>query len=110
MNNFSGKRGKEIKKLGGIINSTVKTLKAKKRENSSLREIWEKVTSSDILVHTEVEGIKGCVLYVEVDSATWLHNIVAFRKSELLKLMQDNYKRKFISDIRFRIGTVRKDT
>jgi hypothetical protein len=48
--------------------------------------------------------VKSGVLYVEVDSATWLHHVSTFKKEELLASMQNEFKRGHISEIKFRIG------
>ena len=101
--------GKGPKPLGGFIMNTIKRLEAERKKNSSLAEAWRKNVSNDILEHTKVEGIRGNVLFVKVDSAIWLHNIVAFRKHELLQLMKESYKSKYISDIKFKIGIIREE-
>ena len=54
--------------------------------------------------HTDVGMIKSGVLYIEVDSATWLHHISSFKKEELLASIQNEFKRGYISDIKFRVG------
>ncbi|MFQ5963064.1 MAG: DUF721 domain-containing protein [Candidatus Scalinduaceae bacterium] len=96
-----GESDRDVKKLGEILSKTVKTVKKKARESNGIRKFWTVMVSQDISEHTEVGRIKGDILYVKVDSATWLHYIAAFKKKELLKSIQDGYKRKFISDIRF---------
>jgi len=100
---------KDAKPLGSFIINTIKRLEAERKKNHSLAEAWRKNVSNDILEHTKVEGIRGNVLFIKVDSAIWLHNIVAFRKQELLRLMQAGYKSKYISDIKFKIGIIREE-
>ncbi len=56
--------------------------------------------------HTDVKGIKKGILYVRLDSATWLHYITAFKKEGLLKSVQSEYRQRYISDIRFYVGNL----
>jgi predicted nucleic acid-binding Zn ribbon protein len=108
INSFYGKIDKDVKPLKGFIVDTVKRLNTERYKNSSLINAWRKNVDTDILEHTEVDGIKGGVLTIKVDSAIWLHNIVAFRKQELLRSMQEGYKSRYIYEIKFKIGKIRE--
>jgi len=92
------------KKLGDMLQDTVTSVKRARSRNKSLREKWRKAVGEDISSHTEVKMVKSGVLYVEVDSATWLHHVSTFKKEELLASMQNEFKRGHISEIKFRIG------
>ena len=92
------------KKLGDMLQDAVTSVKRERSRNKSLREKWKKAVGEDISSHTEVRMIKSGVLYVEVDSATWLHHVSAFKKEELLTSMQNEFKRGHISEIKFRVG------
>ncbi|MCP5002992.1 MAG: DUF721 domain-containing protein [Planctomycetes bacterium] len=107
-NSYYGKMDRDMKPLSGFIINTVKRLKAERSKQGSLTSAWRKNVSADVLEHTEVEGMKGNVLNIKVDSAIWLHNIVAFRKQELLMNMQEGYKSRYISDIKFKVGLLRE--
>lgn len=109
MDEVSGKGNKDIKKLGELLSNTIKLVKIKVNENRGLRQRWKDVVSKDIAEHTRIGRVKGSILYVKVDSATWLHYISAFKKKEMLESIQKEYKRKFISDIRFYVGTIIED-
>jgi|TARA_B100002003_G_C13624621_1_gene320128 predicted nucleic acid-binding Zn ribbon protein len=95
-----------VKKLGDMLQDTVATVKRARSRNKSLREKWKKAAGEDISNHTEVRMVKSGVLYVEVDSATWLHHVSTFKKEELLASVQSEFKRGHISEIRFRVGVV----
>lgn len=103
MKQFSG-NNTEVKKLGDILNNTVLSVKKAGKLNKNLREKWKKVAGEVISDHTDVGMIKSGVLYIEVDSATWLHHISSFKKEELLASIQNEFKRGYISDIKFRVG------
>lgn len=94
----------EVKKLGDILSNTVLSVKKAGKRNKNLREKWKKVAGEVISDHTDVGMIKSGVLYIEVDSATWLHHISSFKKEELLTSIQNEFKRGYISDIKFRVG------
>ncbi len=95
----------EVKKLGDMLRDAVLSVKREGNRNKNLREIWKKVSGEIISSHTEVGMVKSGVLYIKVDSATWLHHISGFKKEELLTSIQNEFKRGYISDIKFRVGT-----
>ncbi len=94
----------EVKKLGDMLSDTVMSVKRAGKLNKNLREKWKDVAGDVISGHTNAGMVKNGVLYVEVDSATWLHHISSFKKEELLASMQKEFKRGYISDIKFRVG------
>ncbi len=100
------KEGKmEVKKLGDMLQDTVMSVKRAGKTNKSIKEKWKIVAGDIISNHTEVGMVKSGVLYIEVDSASWLHHISGFKKEELLTSIQKEFKRGYISDIKFRVGT-----
>ena len=94
----------EVKKLGDMLSDTVISVKRAGKRNKNLRDVWKKVAGEVISDHTEVGMVKSGVLYIEVDSAMWLHHISSFKKEELLVSIQHEFKRGYISDIKFRVG------
>ncbi len=94
----------EVKKLGDMLSDTVMSVKRAGKRNKNLREKWKMVAGEVISGHTEVGMVKSGVLYIEVDSAMWLHHISSFKKEELLASIQNEFKRGYISDIKFRVG------
>ncbi len=95
-----------VKKLGDLVRKTAEVVKARSKANRGLSEKWATIADQDILEHTEVKGINKGVLYVKIDSATWLHYITAFKKEGLLKSVQSEYRQRYISDIRFYVGNL----
>ncbi len=94
----------EVKKLGDILSNTVISVERAGKRNKNLREKWKMVAGDTISDHTEVGMVKRGVLYITVDSATWLHHISSFKKEDLLVSMQKEFKRGYISDIKFKVG------
>ncbi len=95
-----------VKKLGDLVRKAAEVVKARSKANRGLSEKWATIADQDILEHTDVKGINKGVLYVKVDSATWLHYITAFKKEGLLKSVQSEYRQRYISDIRFYVGNL----
>ncbi len=104
MKHFRGNKT-EVKKLGDLLSNAILSVKREGSRNKNLREKWKKVSGEIISSHTEVGMVKSGVLYIKVDSATWLHHIYGFKKEELLTSIQQEFKRGYISDIKFRVGT-----
>ncbi|MHC4139016.1 MAG: DciA family protein [Planctomycetota bacterium] len=94
----------EVKKLGDVLSNSVLSVKRAGKRNKNLREKWKNVAGEVISGHTEVGVVRKGVLYIDVDSATWLHHISSFKKEELLASIQNEFKRGYISDIKFRVG------
>ncbi|MBS1257832.1 MAG: hypothetical protein MAG551_00885 [Candidatus Scalindua arabica] len=99
-----GRNKRAVKKLGDMLQDTAAAVKRVRSRNKSLREKWRKAVGEEISSHTEVRKVKNGVLYVEVDSATWLHHVSTFKKEELLVSMQNEFKKGHISEIKFRVG------
>jgi predicted nucleic acid-binding Zn ribbon protein len=95
----------EVKKLGDMLSNIVIPVKKAGKRNKNLMEKWENIAGEVISEHTEVGMVKGGVLHINVDSATWLHHIFSFKKEELLASIQKEFKLGYISDIRFRVKT-----
>lgn len=93
----------DVKKLSDMLQDTVLSVKRARSKSKSLREKWKIAVGETISSHTEARMIKGGVLYVEVDSATWLHHVATFKKEELLASMQNEFKRGYISEIKFQV-------
>jgi predicted nucleic acid-binding Zn ribbon protein len=99
-----GRNRTAVKKLGDMLRDAVTSVKRARSRNKSLREKWKKAAGEEISNHTEAKVIKSGVLYVAVDSATWLHHVSTFKKEELLTSVQNEFKRGHISEIKFRVG------
>ncbi len=95
----------EVKKLSDMLSNIVIPVKRAGKLNKNLREKWKNVAGEAISEHTEVGMVKSGILHIYVDSAMWLHHISSFKKEELLTSIQNEFKRGYISDIKFRVKT-----
>lgn len=100
---FGGKNT-EAKKLSDMLRDTLMSIGRERKRNKSLREKWKMAVGEDISSHTEVRMVKGGILFVEVDSAMWLHHVATFKKEEILASIQSEFKMGYISEIKFRVG------
>ncbi len=92
------------RKLSDILHETVASVEKARTRNKSLREKWRNAAGDTVSCHTEAKMVRDGILYVEVDSAVWMHHITAFEKEKLLTAVQSEFRRGYISDINFRIG------
>lgn len=96
---------KNIKNLGEIFKD-INLYKRKKKEvliNDEILNIWDKYIDDEIKQHGKISFVKNGILYLEIDSNTWLHHISNFYKQDILNYFQRNSKRIFISDIKLKL-------
>ncbi|MBM4037733.1 MAG: DUF721 domain-containing protein [Planctomycetes bacterium] len=63
---------------------------------------WEEIVGPGILPHTRIAGLAHHKLYVDVDSATHLHELRTFHKKQLLADLQARVPGILIRDVVFR--------
>jgi predicted nucleic acid-binding Zn ribbon protein len=97
----TGRPQKAGEALARYLRST--GLKQKLR-SPAVYECWPAVAGREATRHTRVVGFNNCVLYVEVDSAPWLHMLSTFKKPELLDGLDQMLVGARVKDIRFKIG------
>lgn len=102
------KKSPDIKKISDILPGVVKVVKSKVKNSERLRTRWSNLVDNDVFCHTEAREINGNTLTVIVDSATWLHYISTFKKEEILRSLQEEKGKKYISDIKFYVGNLEK--
>ncbi len=97
---FYGKKD-TAKKLGDVFSEL--GLKKNKLINDDIVKVWDNFIDSSIKEHCNIVSVKKGSLYLEVDSNPWLHHISNFCKHEILNIFQENSKKTFISDIKFKV-------
>jgi predicted nucleic acid-binding Zn ribbon protein len=85
--------------LSGFLN--VEGLAAKLK-HLEVYGAWEEIVGPAILPHTRIAGLAHHKLYVDVDSATQLHELRSFHKNQLLKDLRARVPQVLIRDIVFR--------
>ena len=72
-----------------------------------MAEAWEAAVGKREAKHTRPASLKKSKLIVNVDGSSWLYELT-LKKKEILKKLGEELGNKKVSDIRFRIGEVRK--
>ncbi len=96
----------EPQAIGDVLARYMRTSGLKEKLRSpEIYHCWPEVAGVEICEHSRVVGFNNCVLYVEVDSAPWLHMLSTFRKQGLLTGLRQTMRGVRVRDIRFRIGS-----
>ncbi|MEZ6046244.1 MAG: DUF721 domain-containing protein [Planctomycetaceae bacterium] len=74
---------------------------ARVQGNEQLHQYWKKVAGSQLAAQTRVLGIKRGVLQVGVTNAPLLSELAAFRKTQLLKQLQEEASELKVRDLKF---------
>ena len=91
--------------LGDVLGRFMRTSGLKdKLRSPAVYNCWPEVAGPDASQHSRVVGFDNATLYVEVDSAPWLHMLSQFRRRELLQGMREMMRGARVTDIRFKIG------
>ena len=75
--------------------------------NEELTRAWEAAVGPEVALHTRVSAFRKNVVYVEVDSATWLHELGGYHKASILEALKQRRPGMAIRDLRFRQRSVR---
>ena len=100
------RRGGGPQPVGDILARYMRTSGLKEKLRSpAIYDCWPEVVGPDACCHSRVVGFSNCTLYVEVDSAPWLHMLSAFKKQELLQDLRQLVRGVRVNNIKFRIGS-----
>jgi predicted nucleic acid-binding Zn ribbon protein len=106
LNTWSGRRGGEPEVLGNVLARQMRVSGMREKlRHPEIYDCWPEVAGAEACKHTRVVGYNNAVLYVEVDSAPWLHMLSTFKKPELLRGLEQTAGGVRVKDIRFRIGS-----
>jgi predicted nucleic acid-binding Zn ribbon protein len=79
---------------------------ANKLKHLEIYGAWEEAVGPIIQPHTRVAGFAHHKLYVDVDSATHLHELQTFLKRQLMNDLRGKLPNVLIQDIVFRPGLI----
>jgi predicted nucleic acid-binding Zn ribbon protein len=68
-----------------------------------LQQAWEQVAGRELAKQTRLCGLKNGVLQVHVSSSPLLSELAAFRKTELLDRIKNEFSQLRIRDLKFRL-------
>jgi len=76
----------------------------RRRVELEILKVWNHLLDPNIAAHAQPAGLHKGTLFVTVDSSVWLHEIVRYRRKEILDRLQHSFGREFIARISFRVG------
>jgi len=92
--------------LGGILDRYLRQSGlGEVLSSNELVMCWREAVGGSFSEHTRLLGIRNQVLKVEVDCSPRLQELDCFLKGGILQHLQQNYKRRFIKDISFTLGS-----
>lgn len=91
-----------FKHLGSIIPELLEKLKLDQRAaEANIIKVWNTILDPTITAHAQPTGYRNGVLYVGVDSSTWLHELTRYRKDEILEGLQNALGKDFVRQVVF---------
>jgi len=101
-------KGSVTHQLGDALKAYLKrTGLASQIKHRGIYEVWNKVLKGRA-EHTRIAGVRRGVLQVEVDSAPLLQEL-QFERHLLLKVLQAEVEKPFVSSIHLRLGSFDSD-
>ena len=76
----------------------------RRRLEAEIGKVWNHSLDPSLVAHAQPKGIRKGTLFVNVDSNVWLHEIVRYRRKEILERLQHSFGAEFIQRISFRVG------
>jgi len=75
-----------------------------RQAETEILKVWKHQLDPNIVAHAQPTGIRNGTLFVTVDSSVWLHEIVRYRRHEILERLRNSFGRELIARISFRVG------
>ena len=75
-----------------------------RRGEAEIVRVWKDLMPPDIAAHAKPAELRKGILFVNVDSNVWLHEIVRFRQKEILERLQYSFGREKIAKLVLRLG------
>ena len=100
-------RRRPVRTLGEALEMFMKSSGlANAATSDQIGRAWLEILGPETARHTRLSRtIKKGVLQVEVDSPSLLGELSGFRRAEILQGLRERVKRRFIEDIRFKLGS-----
>jgi hypothetical protein len=93
------------RKAGDVMPNLMKDLRIdSRRAEAEVVKVWNEAIDPAIVAHAQPTGLRKGTLFVEVDSSTWLSEIVRYKRKEILDRLQHSFGATLIQKISFRVG------
>ena len=91
--------------VGQLIPQVLAGLRLEERvAESQIQSVWQRTIDPLIAKHAQPAGLVRGTLFVNVDSSTWLSEIVRYRRHEILERLQLAVGKAMVQKISFRVG------
>jgi predicted nucleic acid-binding Zn ribbon protein len=88
-----------------LVGNVLKGLRMDRRQaEAEIVRVWNNLIDPTVAAHAQPTGIHNGTLFVTVDSAAWLSEIVRYRRKEILDRLQNSFGKQMIARISFRPG------
>jgi len=71
---------------------------------SQILQVWDRVMDPTITAHAKPAGLRRGTLFINVDSNTWLSELVRYRYSEMLEKLQLSVGKDKVERLSLRVG------
>ena len=91
--------------LKDIVPEVLRGLKPRRRDMEVVVSAWEEVVGAQTAARTRVVRFVGGVVTLEVASSALKHDLLTFRKNQLLDGLRERLSGVDIRDLKCRVGT-----
>ena len=93
--------------ISDVLSGIIETLSKKENDSpADIGTVWRETVGETIARHTKPYRIRKNVLYVAVDSATWVYELSQKYKAALLQKLNEQKMNGTLEDIYFRVGDI----
>ena len=75
-----------------------------RRAEAEVVKVWNALIDPAVTAHAQPHNLHKGTLFVNVDSSTWLSEIVRYRRKEILDRLQNSFGKSVVQRISFRSG------
>ena len=98
-------RATPAKRVGELLPALMKDLRLDARQaEAEVVKVWNSLIDPAVTAHAQPANLHKGTLFVNVDSSTWLSEIVRYRRKEILDRLQNSFGKSVVQRISFRIG------
>jgi hypothetical protein len=76
----------------------------RRRAEAEIVKVWNSAMDPNVAAHAQPTGIRNGTHFVTVDSNVWLAEIVRYRRTEILDLLQHSFGPTMVQKISYRVG------
>jgi predicted nucleic acid-binding Zn ribbon protein len=88
-----------------VVSKVLSDLKMdSRRADIEIVKVWNSLIDPVVTAHAQPHNLHKGTLFVNVDSSSWLSEIVRYRRKEILDRLQHSFGKNLIQKISFRVG------